>query len=86
MSLNHYRERITEADRELLAVINRRIALVRELHEHKRAEGVPLRDEGREQQIVVEQQAANGGPISSGGVAELFRFILDLTRKEIHGG
>ena len=85
MSLNDYRARIADADRELLAAINHRIQLVRELHEHKRAEGIPLRDEIREEQIVVEQQAANSGPISSGGVAELFRFILDLTRKEIHG-
>jgi chorismate mutase len=85
LSLNDYRERITAADRELLAAINKRIELVRELHEHKRAEGLPMRDEAREEQLVVELQAANRGPLSSSGVAALFRHVLDLTRKEIHG-
>ena len=84
--IDEYRQQITEADRALLAAINKRIELVRALHEHKRAEGIPLRDESREEQLVVELQAANGGPLSSAGVAELFRHVLDLTRKEIHGG
>ena len=86
MSVIEYREKIAAADRDLLAAINRRLELVRELHEHKRAEGIPLRDPTREEQLVVELQAANAGPLSSAGVAELFRHVLDLTRKEIHGG
>ena len=85
MSVAEYREKIAAADRDLLAAINRRLELVRALHEHKRAEGIPLRDPEREQQLVVELQAANGGPLSSAGVAELFRHVLDLTRKELHG-
>jgi chorismate mutase len=86
LSITEYRENIAAADRDLLAAINRRLELVRELHEHKRAEGIPLRDPTREEQLVVELQAANAGPLSSAGVAELFRHVLDLTRKEIHGG
>jgi chorismate mutase len=85
LSLNDYRARISQADRELLAAINKRIELVRELHDHKRAEGIPFRDEAREEQLVVELQAANKGPLSASGVAALFRHVLDLTRKEIHG-
>jgi len=86
LSVIEYREKIAAADRDLLAAINRRLELVRELHEHKRAEGIPLRDPTREEQLIVELQAANGGPLSAAGVAELFRHVLDLTRKEIHGG
>ena len=86
MRVTEYREKIAAADRELLAAINRRLELVRALHEHKRAEGIPLRDPTREEQLVVELQAANAGPLSSAGVAELFRHVLDLTRKEIYGG
>jgi chorismate mutase len=85
LSVTEYREKIAAADRDLLAAINRRLELVRELHEHKRTEGIPLRDPSREEQLVVELQAANAGPLSSAGVAELFRHVLDLTRKEIHG-
>ena len=85
MTVDDYRQQITDADRALLAAVNKRIELVRALHEHKRAEGIPLRDPAREEQLVVELQAANGGPLSPAGVAELFRHVLDLTRKEIHG-
>jgi chorismate mutase len=85
LTVGDYRAQISAADRELLAAINKRLALVRALHEHKRAEGIPLRDPAREEQLVVELQAANTGPLSSAGVAELFRHVLDLTRKEIHG-
>ena len=85
MTVADYREQISGADRDLLTAINKRIELVRALHEHKRAEGIPLIDPAREQQLVVELQAANTGPLSDQGVAELFRHVLDLTRKELHG-
>ena len=35
--------------------------------------------------MVASLQAANAGPLSTDGVAELVRFLLDLTRREIHG-
>ena len=79
------RAAIDAADRELLALVNRRLELVRGLHEHKRRSGIALRDERREQAIVAGLQAANGGPLSAAGVAELVRFLLDLTRRELHG-
>jgi len=85
VTVGDFRGRISEADRELLAAMNKRIELVRALHEYKRAEGIPLIDPEREQQLVVELQAANTGPLSPEGVAALFRHVLDLTRKEIHG-
>ena len=79
------REAIDAADRELLATLNRRITLVRALHEHKVRAGVPLRDARREEAMVASLQAANAGPLSSDGVGELVGFLLDLTRREIHG-
>ena len=85
MNVLEFREQITAVDRRLLAAMNERLALVRALHEHKQSEGIPLLDPAREEQLVVELQAANQGPLSPAGVAELFRHVLDLTRKEIHG-
>ena len=84
MTVGEYRDRISAADRKLLAAINERLELVRALHEYKRDEGIPLRDPEREQQLIVELQAANDGPLSPAGVAELFRHVLDLTREELH--
>jgi len=83
--IGEFREQITAVDGELLDAVNRRIELVRRLHDHKVAEGLPLRDPEREDSLVRELQEQNGGPLSDDGVAALFRFLLDLTRKELHG-
>jgi chorismate mutase len=84
-ALTSARAGIDEVDNEILGAVNRRIALVRALHERKVADGLPLRDAGREESMLADLRAANDGPLSPEGVDELFRFILDLTRKEIHG-
>ncbi len=83
--IDEFRAQIGSADRDLLDAVNRRLELVRELHERKAAEGIPLRDPAREEALVRELQAANDGPLSDEGVAALFRYVLDLTRKELHG-
>jgi len=83
--IDEYREQITAADRVLLAAVNERIELVRALHEHKKTEGVPLRDPAREEDLIRQMQVENSGPLSDDGVADLFRYVVDLTRKELHG-
>jgi chorismate mutase / prephenate dehydratase len=84
-ALAEAREQIDAVDRGLLAGINRRIELVQALHEHKVANGLPLRDPNREESMVAALQEANSGPLSPDGVKELVHFVLDLTRSEIHG-
>jgi chorismate mutase len=83
--IDEYREQITAADRVLLAAVNERIELVRALHEYKQAEGLPLRDPAREDDLIRQMQVENSGPLSDSGVADLFHYLLTLTRKEIHG-
>ena len=51
----------------------------------QQAEGLPLRDPDSEQTLVRELQDHKPGPLSTDGVAELFRHVLELTRKELHG-
>jgi chorismate mutase len=80
------RAQITGVDRELLAAVNRRLALVRRLHDHKQAHGIPLRDPEREASLLAGLAGENGGPLSAGGVGEFFEHLLDLTRRELHGG
>jgi chorismate mutase / prephenate dehydratase len=85
LELAEAREQIDAVDRGLLAGINRRIELVRRLHEHKVATGLPLRDPGREETMVAALQEANDGPLSPEGVDQLVHFVLELTRREIYG-
>jgi chorismate mutase len=84
--LEESRAQITATDRELLAALNRRVEIVRRLHDYKLREGIPLRDPGREDALIAALQGANGGPLSADAVARFFHFVLELTRDEIHGG
>jgi chorismate mutase/prephenate dehydratase len=79
------REAIDAIDRSLVTAVNRRLELVRNLHEHKRTTGMPLRDPGREEAMVASLQSRNEGPLSEDGVAQLVAFVLGLTRKELYG-
>jgi chorismate mutase len=80
------REEITAIDRELLAALNRRIEIVGRLHAHKREHGIPIRDHGREDEMLRLLDAENAGPLSAAGLAGFYRHVLDLTRRELHGG
>jgi chorismate mutase len=79
------REAIDAIDDALVVSVNRRLELVRKLHEHKQSTGVPLRDPAREQAIVARLQSRSEGPLSDAGIAELVHFVLGLTRKELYG-
>jgi chorismate mutase len=79
------REQITRLDHELLAALNRRLSVVRALHEHKSASGIPLRDPEREASLLDALVAENPGPLSAAGVRRFFEHLIDLVRQELHG-
>ncbi|MEI8105493.1 MAG: chorismate mutase [Actinomycetes bacterium] len=79
------RDEIDAIDRSLIDGLNRRIEIVRHLHDYKVEHGLPLRDPGREESMVVELIASSSGPLSPEGIADFVHNVLDLTRREIHG-
>jgi len=83
--VSEQREQISAIDRELLDAFNRRLEVVRRLHDYKLENGIPLRDPGREGSLLQALVEANGGPLSDEGVEALFHQVLALTRKELHG-
>ena len=80
--VDELRARITAADTEIVAAVNRRAALVAELHAHKRANGYDVFDSGREEQVIAAALRANRGPISDAGMRELYGVILPLCTRE----
>lgn len=78
-----FRDRIDETDREILALVNQRVGLVAELHDHKRAHGYASVDAGREQAVLDELADRNTGPLSSDGLRELFRTLIEITKREV---
>jgi chorismate mutase len=77
-----FRDRISTADDEVLAAVNRRLELVSELHAHKRRSGHPLFDAAREQDVIARAVARNGGPLSDDGVRALYALLLPLCTSE----
>lgn len=77
------RERITAADHALLAAVNDRLGLVRELRAHKLEQGWGFVDRGREKQLVDALARENPGPLSESGLRELFAAVLALSKREV---
>jgi chorismate mutase len=77
------RERITEVDQAILEAANARLELVRELREHKIAQGWDFVDPGREERLLDALARANPGPLSEEAVRQLFIDLLALTKREL---
>lgn len=76
------REQVAACDRALLAALNRRIELVRQVRRHKAEQGIPFVDPAQEQRLLAALGSANAGPISESGLRELFAVVLALTKRE----
>jgi len=77
------RELIAETDLAVLTAVNRRLELVRELRDHKLAQGWDFVDRGREERLLDALAAENPGPLSEAGVREVFTGLLELTKREL---
>lgn len=79
-TLAHLRDEIDAADRELLALLNRRASLANEVGEVKRAEGSTVYRPEREAQVILGLQTINPGPLSSENVRTIWREIMSACR------
>jgi prephenate dehydrogenase len=84
--LTRLRAEIAEIDRELLAGLNRRVALVRQIADHKAQSGAPAIDAKREAELLSTLAAANPGPISEQGLRTAFSAVLDVMKQELRAG
>ena len=81
-SVQAARERISALDGELVALLNQRLGVVRELHAYKRARGYPMVDPARESRLLDALVAANPGPMSDDGLRDLWASLLKLQTRE----
>ena len=84
-TIRRLRAEIARADDALLDAFNRRLQLVAELRRYKAAQGIEFVDPEQERRLVVGLLKANSGPLSSGGLKELFAYLLELTKREVEG-
>jgi chorismate mutase/prephenate dehydratase len=81
--LEGLRGEISDVDRRVLDLVNRRLELVAEIKAHKEANGISFVDPEQEARLLAGLRAANPGPLSADGVERLFRSILDLIKREL---
>jgi chorismate mutase/prephenate dehydratase len=81
--LEEYRTQISAVDREIIALVNRRIQLVRDLKAYKDANGIDFVDPERERQLFEDRARDNDGPLSDGGLRAFYAELLALTKREL---
>lgn len=81
-SVQAARERISALDGELVALVNERLGIVRELHAYKRAQGYPMVDPAREKLLLDRLVAANPGPIGDDALRALWAQLLTTMTSE----
>jgi len=77
------REEITAIDRELLALVNRRLETVARLKRHKDEHGIAFVDPEREERLVADRVAENQGPLSEAGLRAFYAELLALMKREL---
>jgi chorismate mutase len=77
------REQISAIDREIVALVNRRIETVGRLKRHKDEHGIAFVDPQREAALVSERVRENSGPLSEDGLRGFYAELLALTKREL---
>jgi chorismate mutase len=89
-TIDDLRRRIDELDRKLVELLNERANCAVEIGRLKRANGLPIYQPEREQEILESAERVNRGPLDDMAIRRLFERILDearsLERIERHDG
>jgi prephenate dehydrogenase len=81
--LETLRSEISELDRRLLELLNRRLELVASVRDYKDSAGERWIDPEREADLLQALVAANPGPLSERGVTSIFSAVLDVLKQEV---
>lgn len=80
--IRQFRDEITENDLLLVELINKRVDLVTRLRAYKAKTGVAFVDQTREDLMIDFVKRANAGPISDAGLEELYRHLVEVSKRE----
>jgi chorismate mutase len=77
------RREISDLDRSLVEIVNKRLKLVQKLWRYKDEQGIDHVDPAREEWMLQYLQRANRGPLSQAGLGRLYHELLELTKQEV---
>ncbi len=81
--ITQFRDQISDNDLKIVDALNKRLKLVAQLKKYKEDHGVEFYDPAREEWMLTFLARANKGPLSDEGLREIFRHVLDLTKREL---
>lgn len=77
------RREISDIDRALVELINKRLRLVGRLKYYKDEHGIGFVDLAREEWMLQYLHRVNRGPLSGEGLVDLYHHLLDLMKREV---
>lgn len=80
-TLAQLRAELAAVDDGIVAAVNRRLELVRQIRRHKEAIGIPFVDRGQEDSNLVRLRASNTG-LTEEGLRRFYGELLELTKRE----
>ena len=80
--LNELRQEIDVIDRQLVALFEQRMAVTRNGGLYKLANGIPVLDRSREEQVLASKTALLEDKTLSRDVTELFEAIMAISRRQ----
>ncbi len=78
--MDPWRERIDVLDRAMLQIMNERVRCANVIGAIKKKLGLPVYVPSREEDVIRNVVAGNGGPLSDAAVRRLFERVIDETR------
>jgi len=77
------RREISDLDRALVELVNKRLKLVASLKRYKDDHGINFVDLAREEWMLQYLQRLNQGPLTREGLSELYHELLALMKREV---
>lgn len=81
MTLAHFRQKIDQLDRRLVALLNRRARAAEHIGRLKRKTQMAIYEPRREKMILDNVRRSNRGPLSHRQLAEIYRRIIRAMRE-----
>jgi len=77
------RREISDLDRSLVELVNKRLKLVAQLKRYKEEHGIGFVDLAREEWMLQYLHRMNRGPLSGEGLSHLYHELLSLMKQEV---